>query len=153
MVLLADYLAQKDVGRASAGASGPLPTPSSQAVPPRLRELVEAQLERLPIDEQRVLEVASVAGTEFAVASLAAEGDRWSRAGWNACARRSPGGASSSRIADWPGGPMGRSAAAIASGTRSIRTCSPRGSGPDSGRACTRRSEPGRRRPSVPVGR
>jgi hypothetical protein len=43
-----------------------------QTVPPRVRDLVDAQLERHPIEVQRLLEAASVAGTEFTPASLAA---------------------------------------------------------------------------------
>ena len=43
-----------------------------QTLPPRVRALVDAQLDRLPIEAQRVLEVASVAGTEFTPATLAA---------------------------------------------------------------------------------
>ena len=71
MVLLVDLLAAGEPARPAPAKSGPFHV-IDQTVPPRLRELVEAQLERLPIDEQRVLEVASVAGTEFTVASLAA---------------------------------------------------------------------------------
>jgi len=37
-----------------------------------VRDLVDAQLERHPIEVQRLLEAASVAGTEFTPASLAA---------------------------------------------------------------------------------
>jgi DNA-binding winged helix-turn-helix (wHTH) protein/predicted ATPase len=43
-----------------------------QALPQGLRELIEAQLGRLTAEEQQVLEVGSVAGMEFAVASVAA---------------------------------------------------------------------------------
>ena len=42
------------------------------AVPESLRQLLEHQLTRLPPDAQRVLEVASVAGVEFAAAAVAA---------------------------------------------------------------------------------
>jgi predicted ATPase len=41
-------------------------------VPQGLRDLLEAQLGRLGATEQQVLEVGSVAGAEFAVASVAA---------------------------------------------------------------------------------
>jgi hypothetical protein len=41
-------------------------------VPPGLRDLLEAQLGRLGATEQQVLEGGSVAGAEFAVASMAA---------------------------------------------------------------------------------
>jgi len=69
MVQMTDYLAQE--GR-------PLPaTPTAldaleQALPQGLRELIEMQLERLTDEEQQVLEVGSVAGAVFAVASVAA---------------------------------------------------------------------------------
>ena len=42
------------------------------AVPPGLQQLIELQLGQLGAEEQQVLEVASVAGAEFAVASVAA---------------------------------------------------------------------------------
>jgi predicted ATPase len=41
-------------------------------VPESLRQLIEKQLERLPLEEQRVLEAASVAGGEFSTAVIAA---------------------------------------------------------------------------------
>jgi class 3 adenylate cyclase/predicted ATPase len=41
-------------------------------VPDNLRRLIEKQLERLDVEEQRVLAVGSVAGMEFAVATVAA---------------------------------------------------------------------------------
>ena len=41
-------------------------------VPGNVRQLIERQLERLSEEEQRVLEAASVAGTEFTVAAIAA---------------------------------------------------------------------------------
>lgn len=41
-------------------------------VPESLRQMIEQQLERLPVAEQRVLEVASVAGVEFAASAVAA---------------------------------------------------------------------------------
>jgi DNA-binding winged helix-turn-helix (wHTH) protein/predicted ATPase len=72
MVQVTDYLAQLDVGLASPAPSAPGAPAIEQAVPERLRELIEAQLERLPAEAQQVLEVASVAGAEFAVASVAA---------------------------------------------------------------------------------
>jgi DNA-binding winged helix-turn-helix (wHTH) protein len=68
MVLVADLMA---AGRPAPAAGAPLHA-IDRTVPTRVRELVDAELERLPIEAQRVLEVASVAGTEFTVASLAA---------------------------------------------------------------------------------
>jgi predicted ATPase len=44
----------------------------SESIPDTLRQLVERQLERLPEAERRLLEVASVAGVEFAAAEAAA---------------------------------------------------------------------------------
>ncbi len=44
----------------------------ARGVPESLRQLIERQIERLSEEEQRVLEVASVAGAEFAVAAVAA---------------------------------------------------------------------------------
>jgi tetratricopeptide (TPR) repeat protein len=41
-------------------------------VPENLRQMVEKQLDRLALEEQRVLEAASVAGVEFAAAAVAA---------------------------------------------------------------------------------
>jgi DNA-binding winged helix-turn-helix (wHTH) protein/predicted ATPase len=69
MVQVTDYLAP--AGRplpAAPTALGAL----AQALPPGLRELIAAQLGRLSAEEQQVLEVGSVAGVEFAVASVAA---------------------------------------------------------------------------------
>ena len=43
-----------------------------EGVPDSLRQLIERQLERLPEPEQRLLEVASVVGVEFAAAEVAA---------------------------------------------------------------------------------
>ncbi len=43
-----------------------------ESVPDNLRQLIDRQLERLPGPEQRLLEVASVAGVEFAAAEVAA---------------------------------------------------------------------------------
>jgi predicted ATPase/DNA-binding winged helix-turn-helix (wHTH) protein len=44
----------------------------SQGVPENLRQMLAQQLERLSIEEQRVLEAASVAGVEFSAAAVAA---------------------------------------------------------------------------------
>jgi len=43
-----------------------------QEVPPRLQQLIERQLAQLRPEEQRLLEVASVAGAEFSAAAVAA---------------------------------------------------------------------------------
>src|SRR6185295_7503536 len=41
-------------------------------VPDSLRQMIEGQFDRLSVEEQRLLETASVAGVEFAVAAVAA---------------------------------------------------------------------------------
>jgi len=70
MVQMVDYVEQQ------AGASAPLPIDEQAAVkvgvPPGLRDLIEAQLGSLTEAECQVLEVASVVGGVFAVASVAA---------------------------------------------------------------------------------
>src|SRR5262245_54368764 len=47
-------------------------TATEVGVPESLRQLIEKQFERLRLEEQQVLEAASVAGAEFAVAAIAA---------------------------------------------------------------------------------
>lgn len=69
MVQVTDYLVQRDGSLAPATVDL---TAVEQALPPGLREAIEAQLGRLSEDEQSVLAVGSVGGAEFAVASLAA---------------------------------------------------------------------------------
>lgn len=69
MAQMADYLAQQSpparmLWRANESLEA--------AVPQGLRELIEVQLGRLTDEERRVLEMASVTGAEFVVASLAA---------------------------------------------------------------------------------
>lgn len=70
MVNVADYVA-------SLGFSG-LPDSVMSSIPRNVRQMIEKQIDRLSADEQRILEVAAVAGFEFSAASLAAgleEGD------------------------------------------------------------------------------
>jgi predicted ATPase len=74
MVQVVDYLAQQhllqDAAQTAADrAGGPA---VAQGVPQGLQDLLEAHLGRLPDTEQQVLEGGSVAGAEFAVASVAA---------------------------------------------------------------------------------
>ncbi len=69
MVQVADYLARQGVLSASAPVEVATLT---QVLPSGLRELIEVQLGRLRREEQQVLEVGSVAGAEFVVASVAA---------------------------------------------------------------------------------
>ena len=72
MVQVVDYLVQQGplpgVPPDGAGAEGAL----DLEVPQGLKDLLEAQLGRLGATEQQVLEVGSVAGAEFVVASVAA---------------------------------------------------------------------------------
>jgi predicted ATPase/DNA-binding winged helix-turn-helix (wHTH) protein len=49
-----------------------LPDAVDQGIPDSVRQMIEKQIERLGSDEQRMLEVASVAGIEFSAASVAA---------------------------------------------------------------------------------
>jgi predicted ATPase len=59
MVQVTDYLAQPYVVLTGAAPSVRGAPATERAVPERLRELIEAQLERLTVEEQHVLEVAS----------------------------------------------------------------------------------------------
>ncbi len=62
MVQMTDYLVQQSP-----------PSPAAwQTAPTGLHQLIDAQLGRLATEEQQLLEIASVAGAEFAVASVAA---------------------------------------------------------------------------------
>lgn len=64
MVNVADYMAALEF-------SG-LPDSVEHNIPDSVRQTIERQIERLPAEAQRVLEVASVAGTEFSAAAVAA---------------------------------------------------------------------------------
>ncbi len=64
MVNVVDYLV----------AQGPEFDASTIAAPRNLRQMIERNLERLTLDEQSVLEAASVAGAEFSAAAVAALG-------------------------------------------------------------------------------
>jgi predicted ATPase/DNA-binding winged helix-turn-helix (wHTH) protein len=74
MVHMLDYLAHQDLLRApdQGAAGGAAERTLDEAVPPGLRQLLDAQVERLAAEEQQVLEAGSVAGVEFVVASVAA---------------------------------------------------------------------------------
>lgn len=78
MVNMVEYLTTRGViaeedGRWEVRAR---PADIAGGVPDTLRQLIERQFERLALDEQRVLEAASVAGAEFtAMAAAAALGD------------------------------------------------------------------------------
>ncbi len=69
MVQMTDYLVQRHGQQADTSITL---TVSDQEIPHSLRELIEAQVGRLTREEQQVLEVGSVAGAEFTVASVAA---------------------------------------------------------------------------------
>ena len=64
MVNVADYVA-------SLGFAG-LPDSVMSSIPNSVRQMIEKQIDRLSADEQRILEVAAVAGFKFSAASLAA---------------------------------------------------------------------------------
>jgi DNA-binding winged helix-turn-helix (wHTH) protein/predicted ATPase len=74
MVQVVDYLDQQHLlqGAALPAADRPGDAALDLVVPQGLQALLEAQLEQLGVPAQQVLEVGSVAGAEFAVASVAA---------------------------------------------------------------------------------
>ncbi len=61
-------LGERD-GRRSVPVENDAPRPS---VPPSLQQMIEAQIDRLDVDEQQLLEAASVAGAEFSATAVAA---------------------------------------------------------------------------------
>jgi DNA-binding winged helix-turn-helix (wHTH) protein/predicted ATPase/type II secretory pathway predicted ATPase ExeA len=74
MVNMVDYLAARGaIGEVAGHWQVRVPLEKVAAdVPDSLRQLIERQLDRLSPEEQRVLEVASVAGLEFSVIAVAA---------------------------------------------------------------------------------
>ena len=74
MVNVVDYLVMQGVLREVQGCWRLQATPEDVTVgiPESLRHLIERQIERLPREEQRILEVASVAGAEFSALAVAA---------------------------------------------------------------------------------
>jgi tetratricopeptide (TPR) repeat protein len=76
MVNLVDYLAEKTIQKTLGSSSIVQPTGANGTdridTPPSTVEMIERNLERLPPDEQALLEAASVAGAEFAAAAVAA---------------------------------------------------------------------------------
>jgi DNA-binding winged helix-turn-helix (wHTH) protein/predicted ATPase len=74
MVNVVDYLVMQGVVHEVQGRWQLQAAPEAVAVgiPDSLRQLIERQLERLPREEQRILEVASVAGPEFSAMAVAA---------------------------------------------------------------------------------
>lgn len=74
MVNVTTYLTEQHVLRQEEGqwiVDGEI-TVAAESVPHSLQQLIERQLERLPDNAQRLLEVASVAGMEFSAAEVAA---------------------------------------------------------------------------------
>jgi predicted ATPase len=73
MVHVADYLAQQ-MGLETCTSPELVAQVAAVAavIPPGMQQLIELQLAQLSAEEQRVLEMASVVGVEFAVASVAA---------------------------------------------------------------------------------
>ncbi len=78
----------------------------SSSIPDTIRQLIARQLERLPDAEQRLLEAASVAGTEFAVAEVAAGLQIEAAAVESLCERLVQTGQfiRASGLAEWPDG-------------------------------------------------
>jgi DNA-binding winged helix-turn-helix (wHTH) protein/predicted ATPase len=72
MVNLVEHLVQRGVLIEAEGLWSCTASADDAGVPDSLRQMIESRLEALPPRERHVLEVASVAGTEFAVASVAA---------------------------------------------------------------------------------
>src|SRR5262245_64583435 len=103
MVQVTDYLAQE---RSRLPATSVTLGSLEQALPPALRELIAAQLERLSAEEQQVLKVASVAGVEFAVAGVTVDLQGADNAIEGVCerlARRGPF-LEERELATWPDG-------------------------------------------------
>ena len=109
MVQVTDYLAQPYVVLTGAAPSLRGAPAIERAVPERLRALVEAQLERLTVEEQHVLEVASVAGAEFVVASVAAGAQTTADGVEGVCERLAGRGQfiEDRGVARWPDGTVG----------------------------------------------
>jgi predicted ATPase len=76
------------------------------STPTTIREMIEQQLERLNPEEQRVLEVASVAGVEFSVAAVAAGNGKTADEveQWCAALARRGQFLQAKDMADWPDG-------------------------------------------------
>jgi DNA-binding winged helix-turn-helix (wHTH) protein/predicted ATPase len=74
MVNMVDYLISQDVLRQDEGRWTLHTTLEAVeiGVPYSLRQLIETQIDKLPPEEQRLLEVGSVAGVEFSAAAVAA---------------------------------------------------------------------------------
>ncbi|MBI3799389.1 MAG: AAA family ATPase [Deltaproteobacteria bacterium] len=72
MVNVVDYLIARGVLAEQRGHWGVRPAEEQFKVPENLQQMIVKQSERLSPEEQRVLEVASVAGVEFSAAAVAA---------------------------------------------------------------------------------
>jgi DNA-binding winged helix-turn-helix (wHTH) protein/tetratricopeptide (TPR) repeat protein len=78
------------------------------AVPESLRRLIGEQLERLATDDRRLVEAASLVGTEFPVTLAAAAAEREATDAEARCARLAASGSllRSAGVATWPGGAL-----------------------------------------------
>ncbi len=81
-------------------------TPSQQGMPRDLREMIARQIDRLPPEEQRLLEVASAIGVEFSAAAVAGGMNRDAGDVEEACAELAQKGhvLSADGVAEWPDG-------------------------------------------------
>src|SRR5207302_9061952 len=73
MVNMMDYVVAQDIPGALMGSPNPLvrPVEAARGMPESLRQMLERRFDRLRPEEQGVLEVGSVAGSEFAAAIVA----------------------------------------------------------------------------------
>ena len=81
-------------------------TLSQEGMPRDLREMIARQIDRLPPDEQRLLEVASAIGVEFSAAAVAGGMNRDAADVEEACAELARKGhvLSADGVAEWPDG-------------------------------------------------
>jgi DNA-binding winged helix-turn-helix (wHTH) protein len=108
MVNLVEYLVQRELLSAQSGQWQYTPGVDDEAVPYKLRQMIERRIDALPPLDRQVLEVASVAGTEFAVASVAAAHEGSSEAIEAVCERIATHAEllDSGGVAEWPDGTL-----------------------------------------------
>src|SRR5262245_25645904 len=108
LATMVEHLRQRGVLRAGAGAWEVQPEAAVvlQEVPASVRQMIEQQFERLSPEEQRVLEAASVAGSAYAVAAVAAGLDGAMEAVEDCCASLAQRGQFlvASGLETWPDG-------------------------------------------------
>ena len=108
MVTMVEHLLHRGVLRAGAGAWEVQPEVAAalREVPASVRQMIEQQFDRLSPEEQRVLEAASVAGSAYAVAAVAAGLDLAMEAVEDCCAGLAQRGQFlvASGIETWPDG-------------------------------------------------